>query len=76
MANHIYIKCDSASVLAKEAVLALTSADSNLCKSKLFASRLQNKKSDGHPFSRHFLKGTLLSEGNYMLKYSEQEAYF
>ena len=33
--------------------------------------RLQNKKSDENPFSRHFLKGTSLSEGNYMLKYSK-----
>ena len=35
MVNHIYIKCDKASVFAKEAVLALTSVDSNLFKSQV-----------------------------------------
>ena len=33
--------------------------------------RPQNKKSDGHPFSRHFLKGTSLSEGNDMFNYGK-----
>ena len=39
-------------------------------------SRLQNKKSDRHPFSRHLMKGTSLSEGNYLLKYSKTRGLF
>ena len=44
MANRIYIKCEKASVMVKEAVLALTSADSNLSKSQVIADVAISKR--------------------------------